>query len=162
MQTPKILRIADKKLIGIGIQTSLAENKTLALWKQFKPLIKEVINRINTNFYSIQVYEDNFDMQQFTPTTPFEKWAAIEVENFKDIPKGLSKFNLVGGLYAVFIHKGTPQEFPKTAASIYREWLPNSKYTLDNRPHFEILSENYNPNDPNAKEEVWIPIQPIL
>ena len=159
MNPPKIIKIANKKLIGISIQTSLSENSTLALWQQFKPLINDVKNRSNTDFYSIQVYENDFDLRKFTPKTTFEKWAAIEVENFENIPDDLTKFNLSGGLYAIFIHKGKPEEFHNTAAYIYGEWIPNSKYTLDNRPHFEILSENYNPNDPNTEEEVWIPIK---
>jgi len=159
MNTPKIIEIVDKKLIGIGIQTSLIENKTLALWQKFKTKVTKVKNRSNTDFYSIQVYEDNFDMRKFTHTTIFEKWAAIEVESFENIPDCFAEFNLSSGLYAVFIHRGTPQEFPKTAAYIYGNWIPNSKYTLDNRPHFEILSENYNPKDLNAEEEVWVPIK---
>ena len=159
MNTPKIIEITTKKLIGIGIQTSLAENSTLALWQQFKPLVKNVKNRPNTDSYSIQIYENNFDMRKFTPVTTFEKWAAIEVFNFDNIPKNLETFTLLGGKYAVFIHKGTAREFHTTAAYIYGEWLPNSNFELDNRPHFEIMSENYNPNAPNAEEEVWIPIR---
>ncbi len=159
MNTPKIIKLTAKKLIGIGIQTSLAENSTLALWQQFKPQIKDVKNRVNTDFYSIQIYEDDVDLRKFTPKTIFEKWAATEVENFENTPDGLAKFNLSGGLYAVFIHKGKPEEFHNTAAYIYGKWVPNSKYELDNRPHFEVMAKNYNPNDPNATEEVWVPIK---
>jgi len=159
MNTPEIIKLTAKKLIGIGIQTSLAENSTLALWQKFKPLVHEVKNRENTNFYSIQIYENDFDMRKFTLKTTFEKWAAVEVQNFENIPEKLKEFNLSGGKYAVFIHKGRPEEFHKTAKFIYQEWIPNSNYKLDNRPHFEIMSKDYNPNDSNAEEEVWIPIR---
>jgi AraC family transcriptional regulator len=40
------------------------------------------------------------------------------------------------------------------------EWLPNSAYALDDRPHFEALGEQYKNNDPNSEEEIWIPIKP--
>lgn len=159
MQQPKITNITDKNLIGLSIHTSLAENKTFELWSTFKPRVKEINNRINKGFYSIQVYENNFDIRQFTPNTYFKKWAATEVSDFDTTPKGLQPFTLPGGYYAIFIHKGTPQQFPKTASFIYEEWLPNSDYELDNRPHFEYIPEHNKPNDPNAKEEVWIPIK---
>ena len=33
-------------------------------------------------------------------------------------------------------------------------------YTLDDRPHFEILGEKYKNQDPDSEEELWIPIKP--
>lgn len=63
---------------------------------------------------------------------------------------------LTGGLYAVFIHKGGPNTFPKTFQYIFRTWLPASDYTVDNRAHFEILGEKYKNEDPNSEEEVYI------
>ncbi|MEP1984886.1 MAG: GyrI-like domain-containing protein, partial [Maribacter dokdonensis] len=39
------------------------------------------------------------------------------------------------------------------------EWIPNSEYQLDGRPHFEVLGAKYKNNDPNSEEEVWIPIK---
>ncbi len=62
---------------------------------------------------------------------------------------------LKGGLYAVFIHKGLPQDFPGTAQYIFGSWLPNSEYELDQREHFELLGSKYKTNDPTSKEEVW-------
>lgn len=159
MQQPKIINIKDRKLIGLSIQTCLADNKTLELWQGFKPQVKNINKKVNTDFYSIQVYGKDFGIQPFTPQTVFEKWAAVEVSDFKIIPKGLESFTISGGDYAVFIYKGTPQEFHKMATYIYGEWLPKSKYQLDNRPHFEIMAEHYNPNDPDSEEEVWIPIK---
>jgi AraC family transcriptional regulator len=37
--------------------------------------------------------------------------------------------------------------------------VTNSKYLLDNRPHFETLGEKYKNEDPSSEEEVWIPIK---
>jgi AraC family transcriptional regulator len=42
---------------------------------------------------------------------------------------------------------------------IFMEWLPQSNYQLDNRPHFQILGEKYKHNQPDSEEEVWIPIK---
>jgi len=65
-----------------------------------------------------------------------------------------------GGLYAVFIHKGPVHIFYKTSQYIYGQWIPGSDYILDNRPHFEIMTEQYlGPDHPESEEEVWVPIK---
>jgi AraC family transcriptional regulator len=43
---------------------------------------------------------------------------------------------------------------------IFREWLPNSnKYELDSREHFEVLPPDYDAQDPDAREQFWIPVK---
>ncbi len=76
-----------------------------------------------------------------------------------DIPDKMESYSLSGGKYAVFIHNGPVNTFPETMRYIFESWLPISEYEIDNREHFEILPENYNPMDPEAREEVWIPIK---
>jgi len=68
-------------------------------------------------------------------------------------------YTLSGGQFAVFIHKGTAGTFHITSQYIFDIWLPDSGYELDKREHFEILKENYDPNDPESEEEVWVPIR---
>ncbi|HLT33108.1 MAG TPA: GyrI-like domain-containing protein, partial [Aquaticitalea sp.] len=40
---------------------------------------------------------------------------------------------------------------------IYGQWIPNSEYELDDRPHFALMGEKY--KDPESEEEFWIPIR---
>jgi AraC family transcriptional regulator len=76
------------------------------------------------------------------------------------IPEKMDTLILEAGMYAVFIHKGNVEAFVNTFKHILYTWLPNSKYILDDRPHFEILGDAYlGPNNPNSKEEIWIPIR---
>lgn len=63
-----------------------------------------------------------------------------------------------GGLYAVFVHEGPATEGDKTYRFIYTEWLPASEFRVDDRPHFAVMSENYQRDNPNS-EEIWIPIK---
>ena len=88
----------------------------------------------------------------------FEKWAAVEVSDFSNVPDGMKTFLLKGGLYAIFVHKGSSTD-NSTFDFIYSTWLPNSDYILDNRPHFEILGKKYRNNDPSSEEEIWIPVR---
>ena len=70
----------------------------------------------------------------------------------------METFDLVEGLYAIFDYKGLNNN-PLIFNYIFEEWLPHSIYELDDRPHFEVLGENYKNNDPNSEEEIWIPIK---
>lgn len=150
--------LTEKKLIGRPINMSFMENKTFQLWSSFMPQRKEIRNAVNSNLYSLEIfpngYFDNFDANR-----TFQKWAAVEVTNWNTIPAEMESLIIPTGLYAVFIHKGSATEGYKTYHSIFTEWLPNSEYTVDDRPHFAVMDERYKKDDPDSEEEIWIPIK---
>lgn len=156
--SPIIKNLEEKKLIGKRLRMSLINNKTPELWRSFMQKRSEIKNNINSELYSMQVYDEDY-YRNFNPTNEFEKWATIEVSDFNTIPEEMEKFNLISGLYAVFNHKGDASSAPQIFGYIFGTWLPNSEYELDNRPHFEVLGEKYKNNDPNSEEEIWIPIK---
>lgn len=155
---PKIVTIPDKKLVGMNKKMSYANNTTGLLWQSFMPLKKHISNAVGTDLYSLQIYPSLFTFSNFNPNEEFIKWAAIEVSNFETLPGKLQSYDLKGGLYAAFIHKGSVADFHKTFSKIFIEWLPNSDYEIDNREHFELLGEKYSNTDPNSEEEIWVPI----
>lgn len=138
----------------------MADNKTGELWRAFMPRRREVANRVDNNFISMQVYQAG-ERNHFVPTTQFDKWAVVAVSDFNAVPDGMESYSLQGGTYAVFEHHGPANLFPKTMHFIFGEWMPNSGYELDDREHFEVLGEGYDPIDANAREEVWIPVRKI-
>jgi AraC family transcriptional regulator len=71
----------------------------------------------------------------------------------------METYILANGLYAVFQYKGLSSGSAAFYQYIYSDWIPNSEYQIDNRPHFEVLGEKYKNNDPTSEEEVWIPIK---
>lgn len=156
MNQPQILKLPSKQLIGLCIQTTLAENSTKELWQSFKPRVKDIKSVVPNAFYSVQIFTHQ---GPFTPQTKFEKWAAVAVRQLDNVPKGMEVLTIPEGEYAVFIHKGLPSDFPKTSQYIFGTWLPQSKYELDDRPQFEIMDDEYRPDDPEAEEEVWIPVR---
>jgi AraC family transcriptional regulator len=159
MQEPRLELLKGKQLIGMRREMSLTEDKTSELWRAFRPRAGEIEGRLNGQSISMQLYPSLQYFQQFNPDARFEKWAAVEVAAVTAVPAGMETFTLPGGLYAVFIHRGTPDTFYRTAQHIFGIWLPGSGYTLDHRPHFEILEEGYNPFDPASEEEVWVPVR---
>jgi len=156
---PRIEILPTKKLVGKSIRMSLTDNKTGELWKWFMTRKNQINSTFGSALYSMQVYDKSLDFRDFNQNVEFEKWAAIEVADFNSVPDEMDSYILKGGLYAVFIHKGSANEFQKTFQFIFGNWLPSSEYNLDNRPHFELLGEKYKNNDPSSEEEVWIPIR---
>jgi AraC family transcriptional regulator len=153
----EIVTLSEKKLIGKHLTMSLSQNKTGQLWGSFMPRRKEIHNTVGKDLYSMQIY-GAAHFQNFSPDTQFEKWAAVEVSSFDSIPPEMESYTLSGGLYAVFIHKGSSTD-TRTFQYIFGTWLPASEFALDNRPHFELLGEKYRNNDPDSEEEIWIPVR---
>jgi AraC family transcriptional regulator len=157
---PRIIIAKNIKLVGICAKISLSKNQTAHLWKKFMIRKKEIRRIKNSWHYSVQKYDADLKMKNFNPDTIFESCAAVEVINFEEIPRDMKSFVIQKGTYAVFIHKGATDTFHKTADFIFKHWLPNSMYKLDNRMHFEIMKEEYlGPNNAKSQEEVWIPIK---
>jgi len=159
MTQPRIEIIPKKSLIGKSIRMSLANNKTRELWRSFMVEKDAIKNPTSKDLFSIQVYDDLLYFKNFSAQTEFTKWAAIAVDSIENIPNGFESFTLEGGLYAIFLHKGPANEFQRTFQFIFGQWLPNSEYAIDDRPHFELLGAKYKNNDPTSEEEVWIPIK---
>jgi AraC family transcriptional regulator len=155
---PEIKTLQEKKLIGKSLKMSLAANKTADLWKSFMPFRNTISNALSPGLFSLQVYEPSY-FKDFSPDKEFEKWALKEVSDWETIPEGMKPFRLSEGLYAVFHYKGS-----STSTEIFDyilgTWLPASTYSLDNRPHFQILGEKYKNADPESEEDLWIPIKP--
>ncbi|MBZ4034372.1 GyrI-like domain-containing protein [Flavobacterium sp. 17A] len=155
---PLIKTLNEKKLIGHSIEMSFIENKTFQLWNGFMPKRKEINNLVNSNLYSLEVYPENY-FDNFDPKNNFQKWAAVEVPDFENVIEEMKPLLIPSGLYAVFLHLGPATEAHKTYNYIFAEWLPNSEYVVDERPHFAVMNEKYKKDDPTSEEEIWIPIK---
>ena len=156
----QIKRLLKTFLAGRSLEMSIGNDCTRELWSSFRPLVPKIGQRKGAEYFNVQIYSEDFHQNGIDPNKPFEKWAAVAIEEAGDLPEGIKLLTLPEGLYAVFEHIGPASSFPLTMNYIYAEWLPKSDYRLDHRAHFEILPEDYRPDDPEAREEVWIPIRP--
>jgi AraC family transcriptional regulator len=156
--TPIIEFASEKKLVGKHMTMSYADYKIGELWRAFMPRRKEINNNVSNELISFVVYGATH-FADYKSTNEFERWAAVEVENFDHVPDDLETYILPSGLFAVFHYNGLRTDSAAFFQYIYLEWLPNSKYQLDDRPHVEILGEKYKNNDPLSEEDVWIPIK---
>jgi AraC family transcriptional regulator len=156
---PRIERVDDIKLIGRRSRMSFANNQTVNLWQSFMPRQKEITNSISGDLYSVEVYGDPHFFKHFNPANEFEKWAAVPVSSFEIIPENMGPLVIPAGEYAVFHYRGKPSEAQATYQYIHGEWIPNSPYELDDRPHFALMGEKYKGEHPESEEELWIPIR---
>jgi len=154
---PSIVCIEQKKLIGVSEKMNLIHNKTASLWRGFMLSRHLVPHTISNDLYSLQVYPSAY-FSDFSPSKSFVKWAAMEVSTIENMPSQMQSFTLEGGMYAVFDYKGSSDNH-SIFEFIFKQWIPNSNYKLDNRPHFEILGKNYKNKDENSEEQLWIPIK---
>jgi AraC family transcriptional regulator len=138
---------------------SLTNDQTRPLFQGFMPQRNNITGRVDKQIYDLRVYEPGLDFSTFGPTTVFTKWAAVAVSGASAEQEGFHAFYLAGGLYACFNHRGPAADAPRVFGYIFREWLPTSGYQLDDRPHFEIMVEGYQPMAPDGEEQIWIPIK---
>ncbi|MBK7340488.1 MAG: GyrI-like domain-containing protein [Saprospiraceae bacterium] len=152
----EIINIEEQLLIGIHKEMSLMNNLTPQLWQAFKPRLQEIKSRTDHLLISLQIYPGNY-FTEFNPERHFRKWAAVQTNSDSDVPKDLELLHLVGGDYAVFHYKG-PLHDKSIFQKIFTEWIPQSAFALDNRPHFERFSDGLTLQSPEWEETIYVPV----
>ncbi len=154
----RIKNIEQRQFAGCRMKMSFSKDRTFELWNGFMKQRMRIQSGLGPDLFSIQVYPHRF-FDNFNPNLEFEKWATMEVTEVVEIPGDMHLFVLSAGLYAVFIYHGLPSESAETFKYILGEWMAQSEYELDDRPHFEILGEKFKFNSPSSEEEIWIPVR---
>ena len=75
--TQSIITIGEKKLAGKNLMMSLADNKTIELWKTFMPRRKEITGRLTEDLISMQVYPAMY-FQNFHPAHEFKMGPVVK------------------------------------------------------------------------------------
>ena len=153
MLEPRIQEFQGVLLCGINVPMELRSFNPERARGLLMPQLYKISTRLSSDLISLRDFEG---VPVFGPVAnpTFTYWAAVEVaqenEHFEhlEVPQGT---------YAVFAYKGLSTDH-SIWRYIYGTWIPNSPYTLDNRPHFERLGADYKNNDPSSEEKLWIPI----
>lgn len=156
---PEIKTIVAKKLVGQKARMSVLSDKTGELWRSFMPRRSEIHQVANNFLYSVQVFNSENYFSQFSPEAEFDKWAAVEVSDFTDVPAEMETLEIPEGNYAVFNYKGPANAAMPFFQYIFQEWIPKSEYAVDNRPHFALMGGKYRGNNPDSEEEIWVPVR---
>ena len=163
MKLMMIYKVVDSKeilVMGLSAEANFhnISQVTAQLARQFMPRLGEIKSRKNAFTLSLQNY-NHFDFKTFNPNEKFDKWVGVEVANFEDVPEKMESLTITSGRYLVIDFKGSIPDFITFWHKIHSNWLPNSKYELDDRPHFEILPSSYDPKQIVNEEEIWIPVK---
>lgn len=156
---PRIENLQEIKLIGMSRKMSFAQHEPHLIWQAFMPRKKEIKHLANNNLYSLEVYPDEQFFKEFKMENKFEKWAAVAVNEYENIPEDMKSMVLKAGTYAVFPYKGKQTEAKAAYEYIFREWLPTSGYELNHLPHFAVMGEGYKRDAEDSEEEIWIPVR---
>ncbi|MEL6535285.1 MAG: GyrI-like domain-containing protein [Bacteroidota bacterium] len=145
-------------IVGLRTMAKMSDvDAVLKLWQEFGPRRQEIGHQEGEESYSVMRHLGFGPPKE---TSNVERWAAVQVRHFNRIPQGLTAFDMPGGTYAKFYHRGPAKDFPETVAQFHSQWLPESEFSIDDRPHFEIIPADYpGPDSPDAVEEVYIPIK---
>lgn len=145
-------------LAGKHLTVTHSNERSAELWRSFMPLRKTITTAVSNDLFSVQVYPNGLDISTYHPDAPFEKWAAIEVTGFEQIPSELDTLLLPEGSYAVFSYRGLPAAAQPFINEIFTVWLPQSGYRLDDRPHFAVMGEKYTNSSADSEETFWVPV----
>jgi len=156
---PRIENSRELRLLGFRTRMSIAQDTTRELWGRFMQVSKAIGNKPRTEWYSVEIYPDSY-FDTYDPGKTFEKWAAVAVEKSTfPRPPGLEELCIDEGLYAVFSYEGPASEVHRLYQYIFVDWIPGSGFALDPRPHFALMGVGYKGEDPNSREELWIPVR---
>lgn len=154
---PQIEVVPAKLLLGVRWTMSLTSNHTAELWRILMPKRTQIEQRASNDLISLTIYPLDY-FKAFSPTTEFEKWAAVEVSAVTDVPLGFQLLSVPEGLYAAFNYKGSSAD-TSIFERIFNHWLPTSDFALDDRPHVEVLGAEYRNNDPSSEEKIYVPVR---
>jgi AraC family transcriptional regulator len=154
MIAPTIIQFDGTLLCGASAPMTLRTFTPWTLWHRIMPRLAQIRNRTSPDLISLR----NFNgIPVFGPQANpnFTYWGGAEV---LEANKGFEHLEIPAGTYAVFHYKGLSSD-STIWRCIYSQWLPNSEWELDDRPHFERLGAQYKNEDPNSVEYVYIPIK---
>lgn len=156
--TPTIITLEESIYIGISSEMSAKNDHTNGLWSQFMPRRREVNPAIGAELYSLAIYPKDY-FKAYDNAASFQKWAAVKSNETALVPNGMQRLIVPEGNYAKFTHKGPLDEILQTFQYIFGEWLPQSPFSIDMRPHIAMMDHRYEPYDGNSEEDIFIPIR---
>ena len=145
---PKVLNKPAFTVVGMVYDGKNENDEIAEMWRQFVPRIPE-IKDISGPSYGIcnPAREDG----------SFRYLAAMEVSSDESIPLGMESWDVPAQQYAVF--PCTLPTIRETYKYIFESWLPGSDYTYVQAPDFEFYDDDFDPQVPDSRLYIYIPIQ---
>lgn len=157
---PEIVTLPDMTVVGMQTLMSTKNNIISNLWMRFVPRAGEIKDRAKTD----AMLGISYDMQEIG-TDPdaregqFFYLAGVIVSDVKELPEGMTYRRMIKHLYAKFTHRGGLDKLGDTYKYMYGQWLPNSKYDVDEiAPEIEWYDNRFMPDSANSAFDIYMPI----
>ncbi len=146
MYEVKITNQKEKKVVGLVLHTTFAENKQAQEIPPFfhkimeEDTLENVPNRINENQICV------FVMKKGSPN--FDYYMGVEVSSYETIPEGMETITIPASSFAAapFIKRGNPDGL-KAFKHLTENWLPEKGYILEmGVPMFIYYDERFIPS----------------
>lgn len=159
---PKMIEPAGFHIMGLGRMFHRQETSKIGeeLWPEFMRRFDEIPNKQGsegTRFKTYGICREVLENGLLQDT--FKYYAAVEVSAETPAPHGMELIYIPPQRYAVFTHSSGLANLGKTTQYIWGTWLPKSGYKLAPASDLEVYSADFNPDDPHATLEIWIPLE---
>ena len=139
-------------IAGLGERYSCESSAAIPMqWQRFGPYIGNIPGETGDVAYGVCVNGDD--------AGNFDYIAGVEVLDFSDLPKELSRVRVPAQKYAVFTHAEHISTIRRTVSTIWNKWLPASGHEIADGPEFERYGPEFDPRSGNGGLEIWIPIK---
>ena len=88
----------------------------------------------------------------------YQYLAGVAVQDTADLPEGFTSVVIPERSYAVFTHRGSAQDTPRTMRAILSEHLPSMGLTPAG-DMVESYDERFDPQTGRGEIEIWIPVE---
>ncbi|MBL1277598.1 MAG: effector binding domain-containing protein [Ectothiorhodospiraceae bacterium] len=156
--TPEIY--TQKEMLLVGVKTEFysvdSEKNNMAdklplLWNEFLPRVNDISDKVPDLGYGIvRQTQDKTDLLEY--------YAACEVTQLNEIPKGMVSITIPQCRYAKFSHNGNVNKINNTVNYIYSSWLLQSGERHSYGPDIEIYGHEYVPDSDDSTIYYAIPL----
>ena len=146
-----IVRKSSFKIIGIQFRGNNDNNACPKLWDKFAKRIADVKPLALDPITAFGVCS-NCDIEN----NIFDYTVGLEVKDLSSIPTDMISMEIPAQEYAVI--ESTLPTLIVTLDTINNKWLPNSNYLRTSGPEFELYDAAFNPEVPESKLLLYIPI----
>lgn len=148
---PEIVQREAFTVVGLKYRGKNENSEIPQLWRALMPRTGE-IQHIAEHHVAYGI-NDNMDES----TGEWDYVAGFAVHSAEKIPPGMVRCEVPRGTYAIF--SCTLPTVGETYMHAYRTWVPQSGYQLAGGPDFELYDEAFNPEDPESKMYIYVPIK---
>ena len=155
------IKIADsEKILLVGYKENTKKGFSVIgkCWRKLHLNKKKICNRTDKNY--LIGLNDYIDFSYENEQPAFIYYAAAQVNDFSEVPKGMETRELPASKYIVFTFRGKNQDSLQTIVEyIYKEWFPQSTCQLNENAKYDFAKygENTDKNG-NSNIEYCVPI----